>query len=238
MAINSSLNPKFQTYVKHVLKWEGSMDDDPRDHAKECVKGLTNVAKRGKKGLPIHTVKGVTYCVFKKDAARLGITPVSHARFVTMTEADAAKFIFDTYKNKPWKNTKDAVGIALTETAWGSGDGRVWPTVIDTLTALNVSTLPKKNTLNYTAAEKASLINDINKVGESNFVNKYHEIRTAWLDRLGQTAYGAPFRRGWLNRQNDFKKLIPRILTPQTGGLFFLALVATVVIFRKKLFGK
>jgi len=50
MAITSSDDAKFKAYSEHVFKWEGLMDDDPLDRAVNCVRGLTNVAKRGRKG--------------------------------------------------------------------------------------------------------------------------------------------------------------------------------------------
>ena len=222
MAITSADNPKFKDYAEHVFKWEGLMDDDPKDRASKCVKGLTTVAKRGKFGLPIHTVRGVTYCNFLSLAAQLGITPVNHARFVRMTKDDVRKFIFYHYSQFPWRNTADPVAIALTETAWGSGPGRVWPTAIDTLKALNIPTVPMKSTLNYTKTEQNRIIADINKANPTKFFDTYWQIRYDWLDRLGQTAYGKPFRRGWLNRQNSFKTVRESLIRPIAPFFFWL----------------
>jgi hypothetical protein len=205
MAITSSENQKFKVYADHIFKWEGLMDDDPRDGASSCVRGLTDVAKRGRKGLPIHTVKGVTYCTFKSLASQLGITPVNHKRFVNMTKDDVRKFIFYIYNQYPWKNTADEVAISLTETAWGSGPGKVWPTVIDTLKKMNIPTINKKSS--YTSADKNKLIEDINKANSAKFFDVYWQTRYNWLDALGRTAYGSVYRRGWLNRQNEFKTL-------------------------------
>jgi hypothetical protein len=235
MAITSSDDAKFKAYSEHVFKWEGLMDDDPLDRAVNCVRGLTNVAKRGRKGLPIHTVRGVTWCTFKALATQLGVGPVTHQRFVSMTKDDVRKFIFYTYNQYPWKNTPDPVAIALTETAWGSGPGRVWPTAIDTLKALNIPTIAKKTSLNYTQAEQKKIIADINKAGSTKFFDTYSQIRKNWLDKLGQTSYGSRFRRGWLNRQNEFIKLREKLIS--SGGIlpvFFLALPIYWFYFRKK----
>lgn len=198
------------------------MDDDPKDRAVDCVRGLTDVAKRGRKGLPIHTVRGVTWCTFKSLARQLGVTPVTHARFVNMTKDDVRKFIFYTYSQYPWARTADPVAIALTETAWGSGPGRVWPTVIDTLNTLGIPTMPKKSTLSYSKAEQNRLIADIQKANPNTFFDAYWKVRRDWLDRLGQTSYGARFRRGWLNRQNDFSRLRAVLLQPVSPFFFWV----------------
>ena len=242
MAITNSEHPKFKAYAGHVFYNEGPMGDDPNDHAASCVANLTgaNVAKRGKAGRPIHTVKGITYCTFKSDAARLGITPVNHARFVSMTTDDATKFLFDIFKNKPWANTKDSVGLALAETAWGSGDGRVWPTIIDTLNVLQIPTIAKKAKLTqYTAADKKKLIDQVNKVPEKIFFEAYWQVRYNWLDALGRTPYGSRYRNGWLRRQREFKDLAAKFFFKYSGlSLFFLVTVASLIIFRKKIFGR
>ena len=221
MPITSSEDPKFKVYAKHVLDWEGPMGDDPRDNASKCTAGLSPIFKRGRAGKPIHTVKGVTWCTFKSIGPRLGVLPTTHKRFVEMTEDDARKFIFYTYSNYPWSKLPDPVAIAMTETAWGSGPGRPYPTAVDTLKALGVATLPQKG-LKFTAADKQQIIADIKKVNANVFFNKYNEIRKNWLTALGNTAYGAPYKRGWLNRQNAFIKLGDQFVTSASPFFFYL----------------
>lgn len=168
-----------------MLKWEGKTSSDPRD---------TTAARCVQPG-QIHTNKGVTYCTFKQMAASLGITPVTHARFLQLTEADAAKFIYRFYEDINGSQLPDAIAVAMLETAWLSGKERAWKHLYDAL-----------KTLGETAYTKEEAIQQAKRIKEQKLFDAYISRRWAWLiDYLGNQPKYAVFKKGWANRLTDFK---------------------------------
>ena len=199
---------KFKEFSKHVLKWEGKTSKDPKDRAAKCYPN------------GIHTNKGVTYCTFKEKAAALGITPVTHDRFLKLTDAEVRKFIYDYYTKDNFNSLPDAAGLALTEAKWLSGN-YVWSNAIDTLKSLGVVGIPaKKSTPAYTIEEKNKILASIKKVPEATFFDKFFEVRTNFFRSIGKGSQSR-FLQGWLNRVNDFKNLKNKLISPVSGNFFF-----------------
>lgn len=215
MAITSYKDPKFLAYVKHVLSWEGKLSKDPGDHAITCL--TTYPGATG----PYHTNKGLTWCNFVTDAKRLGITPVSYDHFIKLTDEEIGAFLFDIFKNKPWSILKsDALKILITEIAWGSGDGNVWPHLIDAFNALGIKTIPKRKKYAYSKADRELLLNTAKKIDQKLLYDTLIKVRYNFLNILGKGAYGRKYIKGWLNRMNGFVKLSPA----WTANSFFFRL--------------
>ena len=205
--LSNSSNAWLQ-YSRHVLKWEGGTSSDPRDGAASCYPG------------GIHTNKGVTYCTFKQMAPQLGITPVTHQRFLSLTDAEIAKFQYRFYELVNGAQFPDSIALAMTEAAWGSGPSRPWRHLYDAL-----GDLGKRVTTRQQAIQEA------NKVNESRLFDAYHRRRLTFLvDTLGSQAQFAMYRNGWRNRQNAFyRQFAP--LSRSGGGNLFSALAAAFGFF-------
>jgi lysozyme family protein len=206
--INSPELDKFKEFSKHVLKWEGRTSKDPKDRAAKCYPN------------GIHTNKGVTYCTFKDRAASLGITPVTHDRFLKLTDEEVRKFIYEYYTKDNFNSLPDAVGLALTEAKWLSGN-HVWSNAIDTLTKLKVTGIPpKRSNLAYSIEEKNKILASIKKQPEAAFFDEFFNVRTNFFKSIAKGGQER-FLRGWLNRVNDFKNLRNKLIGPVSGNFFF-----------------
>jgi lysozyme family protein len=190
----SSSSPIWLKYNKHVLKWEGKTSADPQDGAAKCVStGM------------IHTNKGVTFCTFKQYAASLGITPVTHSRFLNLTDNEVARFIFKFYENIQGSQYPDSIALSLVEAHWLSGLDRAKKTLIEALQSFNIN--PKS----YTEAIILS-----KEVQEKELFKAYNDIRYNFLvNILGNNPKYSKYKNGWKNRINDFISNF----TPNTGSL-------------------
>ncbi len=185
MLNNSS--PYWISYVKHVLKWEGGKSSNPNDTAARCV-------SPGQ----VHTNKGVTYCTFRSLAAGLGVLPVTYNHFLTMTDQEAAKFIFQFYDSISGRDFPDSVAIFLTESAWGSGPSRAIKHLQDALNDLGkpVAVTGTMNAQTTLAAKQ---------IPEAKLFDQYYRRRYSWLiDYLGNLPSYSMFKQGWKNRLTDF----------------------------------
>ena len=226
--ITNIADKKFQTYIKHVLVNEGYRTSDQKDNAAKCAPGK------------VHTIYGVTYCVFKERAARLGILPVTYERFYNLTKNDAITFLFDEYKNNEWYALPDAGAFAMTEANWLSG-AYTWNHAIDTLNKLGFKDVPaKKKNFGYTKAEKNKIISLAKQVPAGKFFDTYTKIMYDWFDRLGKTSYGSRFRNGWLRRQREFQAFKDLFLEGEKGGSdpFFFPIVLIASYFAYKMLKK
>jgi len=192
--ITSTTNEKFKKFADHVFVNEGHRDSNQKDSASKCIPGK------------VHTVYGVTYCVFKERAARLGITPVTYERFYNLTKADFIKFLWDEYRNNPWYNLSESGAFAMTEANWLSGKS-TWRHAMDTLIKFKIPNIPKvrKYPYLYTKAEQEQIIEAAKKIPIDKFWDTYTQFYYDWFDRLGKTAYGVTFRNGWLRRVREFR---------------------------------
>lgn len=198
MAISSN-SDKWNSYTAHVLKWEGKTSSDQRDTASKCFPG------------GIHTNKGITYCTFKAMASKLGILPVTHARFIALTDYEVGLFIYEFYKAVNGDKLPDNVALAMTEAAWGSGPVRAWQHLKDALKDLG-----KIAKTNSQAIQMAAQVPE-KKLFAAYFARRYNYV----INTLGGSATYAMYRKGWMNRLNAFKKLFDPAMAIFTFGFFF-----------------
>jgi lysozyme family protein len=182
---------KFNNYFKNVvLKWEGKTSNDSRDTAVRCAPFSG----------AIHTNKGVTFCTFKANAKRLKIEPVTYNKFISLTDEEIKRFVWDFMRSVQAEQFKDSVALALTEAAWGSGSVRAIRQLYEALNKLNYR-LPVKDTLTQ------NVINIANNINEQLLFNEFIKIREKYLyETLGKNPRYSMFVRGWRNRMEDFKK--------------------------------
>jgi len=201
---------KWVDFVRHILKWEGKQSKNPNDTAAKCV-------QPGQ----VHTNRGVTFCTFKALASSLGITPVTYERFLSMTDQDAAKFIYRFYQDVQGSSFPDELALAMTEAAWGSGPNRAYTHLRDALKDLG-------RTVNTNAEARAVA----SKVNAKALFDKYQDRRRTFLQTtLGSQAKYSMFVKGWINRLNDFNKNFnPGPAVKLAIPLFFL-----LIAFRKQL---
>lgn len=198
---------KWLNYIPHVLKWEGKTSNDPGDKtAAKCIPYPK-----------FHTNKGVTYCTFKAMAADLGITPVTYEKFVKLTDAEVAKFIYRFYTNVEGSKYPDSIAIAMVETAWLSGKQRAFKHLQEALRDLgkNIAVTQDSNTETVQAAAS---------VPEQKLFDAFIARRWAYLiDYLGNSPNYKKFKNGWTNRLNDFKsKYRPGAGLPFNPAALFL----------------
>lgn len=174
-------NTTFLRLIRHILKWEGRTSSDPRDTAAKCFPG------------GIHTNKGLTYCTFKELANKVGISPVTHQRFLNLTDAEINLFIYEFYKMVNGAALKPFTSIAATEAAWASGASRANAQIRETARALN---LPGRTT--------AEAIKSLSTVSDAKSFITFQKIRENFYRQLGASAKYNWALRGWLNRLNDF----------------------------------
>ena len=205
----SNSSTAWVNYARHVLKWEGKTSRDPNDNAASCYPG------------GIHTNKGVTFCTFKQMAQELGITPVTHQRFLAMTDADVAKFMYKFYQAVNGPQLPDSIALLMTEAAWGSGPSRPWRHLFDAL-----GDLGKRVTTRQQAIQEA------NKVNEARLFDAYNKRRLFFLtETLGRQPKFARYRDGWANRQNDFVRSFQSLSRSGGGGNLFSAIAAAFGFF-------
>lgn len=182
----------WNNFVRHILKWEGKTSSDPRDAAAKCFPG------------GIHTNKGITFCTFKAMAPKLGITPVTHARFLKLTDAEVGLFIYEFYKEVKGYEFPAPLALAMTEAAWASGSARAFAHLRQAMA--NAGLPAKTNT---------QAIDSTRKLPSVSLFSRYQGVRKAYLESLGQSSRFSMFIKGWLNRFNDFnKKFAPTSMFP------------------------
>lgn len=214
-------------YIKFVLEKEGFRTDDTHDRAFSCIANLPYSQTKN-----VHTVWGVTWCDFKARAAGLGI-PMEYSRFYNLTQAEAAMFLYDHYKDiqGPLFN-HDGQAMILVETAWGHGVVGMWDLVIKYLQKKhnkhdwdNVPKAWNKKKTSYyynpTKAQQRDIIAYINKLPAKQTYLDFQKMYYDYLDWLSQPGkYNNKYRAGWLNREKRFQKLFPPELfeKKKTGG--------------------
>ena len=208
MALTST-SSKFTALTKHILISEGKTSSDARDTAAKCYTG------------GIHTNKGITFCTFKSLAEKAGITPVTHDRFLKLTDADVAKFIYLFYQDIKGDQLPDSVALAATEAAWGSGPGRALQHLRDSVVDLGK---PARTT---TAAIKAAAT-----LPERKLFDAYQARREAFLRSLGQQPAYSWALKGWLNRLKRFNATFRPIAA--FVPLFFLGITLLTISRLKK----
>jgi len=199
----------WNNFTRHILRWEGKTSKDPRDTAASCYPG------------GIHTNKGITFCTFKQLAGKLGITPVTHARFLQLTDQEVGLFIYEFYNAVRGAELPDSVALAATEAAWGSGPGRALQHLRDSVRDLG------KPVTTTTAAIKAA-----SSLPQRQLFDAYQQRRRAFIESLGAQPKYAMFLRGWLNRLRSFNTTFrpAALIFP----LFFLGITLLTISRLKK----
>lgn len=180
MALTANSN-KFKQLKTHIFGSEGKLSSEPRDPAAKCYPG------------GVHTNKGVTYCTFKALASQAGITPVTHDRFIQMTDDEVAKILFIFYKNVRGSELPDSIALAATEAAWGSGPDRALQHLRD-----SVRDLGKPASTTTQAIKSAAAL------PERKLFDAYQARREAYLRQLGASPTYSYALKGWLNRLKRF----------------------------------
>lgn len=184
--------PAFINYTRHVLKWEGKTSSDPRDKAARCFPG------------GVHTNKGVTFCNFKAYGKELGIQPITHARFLQLTDDEVRRFIFKFTQMARADKVPTNVGLAMTEAAYMSGPTR----------ALEHLRAAVRN-LGFPGRTNAEAIDSANKIGNRRLFPEYQKVREDYLRRLGRLPDYAWAFNGWMNRLREFnEKHTPKVVFP------------------------
>jgi len=199
----------WNNFTRHILRWEGKTSKDPRDTAASCYPG------------GIHTNKGITFCTFKQLAGKLGITPVTHARFLQLTDQEVGLFIYEFYNAVRGAELPDSVALAATEAAWGSGPGRALQHLRDSVRDLG------KPVTTTTAAIKAA-----STLPQRQLFDAYQQRRRTFIESLGAQPKYAMFLRGWLNRLRSFNTTFrpAALIFP----LFFLGITLLTISRLKK----
>ena len=191
-------------FTRHILRWEGKTSSDPRDTAAKCYPG------------GIHTNKGITFCTFKQLASKLGITPVTHDRFLQLTDQEVGLFIYEFYNSVRGPELPDSLALAATEAAWGSGPGRALQHLRDSVRDLG---LPATTT--------SVAIRSAANIPARQLFDAYQARRKAFIESLGAQPKYAMFLRGWLNRLRSFNtRFRPAALI---FPLFFLGITLLII---------
>ena len=205
----SSNSNIWANFTRHILRWEGKTSKDPRDTAASCYPG------------GVHTNKGITFCTFKSLAAKLGITPVTHDRFLQLTNQEVGLFIYEFYNSVRGAELPDTVALAATEAAWGSGPSRALQHLRDA-----VKDLGKPATTTSGAIKAAATL------PPRQLFDAYQARRKAFIESLGQQPKYAAFLKGWLNRLRSFNtNFRPAALI---FPIFFLAITLLIISRRQK----
>lgn len=181
----------FAKYVTFLLGVEGKTSKNPDDSAASCAPSPGAV----------HTNKGVTYCTFRDTAGSLGITPVTYERFLALTDADVAKFVYQYYKYVNGAYFPDSVALSLTEVAWGSGPNTAGITLQRAINSLNPSTpLVVDGSIGPLTVAAAG------KIPEKTLYNAFWQERTKWILALTENPKYAMFKNNWIARIHAFVK--------------------------------
>jgi lysozyme family protein len=200
----NAASTKWGEYTRHILRWEGKTSSDPRDTASSCYPG------------GIHTNKGVTYCTFKTLAPSLGISPVTHNRFLKLTDQEIGLFIYEFYKNVRGPELPDSVALAATEAAWGSGPGRSLQHLRDAV-----------KDLGRPANTTTQAIQSAKTIPEKQLFNSFQARRKAYIQSLGSQSKYASFLKGWMNRLKAFNTNFTPVST--FIPLFFLGITLLII---------
>jgi lysozyme family protein len=186
MDVNSA---QFQQFVKHILSFEGGLSKDPRDTA----------VKYAPFPGAYHTNKGVTYAAFTALGPRIGITPISYEKFVKLTDAEVAKFIYEFYKSVNGPQLPGTVGLSVAEAAWGSGPV---PAIRQLQQALiNLKKLPPGSADGKFGPQTLAAVKSTN---EKTLYDEFWKVRRAFINSLTAQKSYAIYARGWNRRIDSF----------------------------------
>ena len=179
-------------FIAYIRKWEGGLSNAPGD-----IESAYPAPGTG----GYHTNKGVTWRTFTGSAAKAGYTATPQL-FMQMPDNIWLKIFKVNFWDFVFADQIHSQPIAelVVDWVWGSGPGAAVPYIQRYLVANGAKIVVDGGfgPLTLTALNEV-----IRKKGEKKVYSELYKIRYDFLDKLGQTAYGAPFRQGWLNRMND-----------------------------------
>jgi len=210
MAVNTT-SAKWLNYVQHVLKWEGKTSSYAGDKASKCYPN------------GIHTNKGVTYCTFQKYANSLKITPVTHDRFLKLTDEEVGRFIYRFYQMVKGDKFTDDVALSLTEAAWLSGPGNAAKSLQRAINKLG-------GKVSVDGAIGPATIAAANKLDQKKLYDAIWADREAFLKSIPNSER---WQKGWMNRLNSFLTNFPYIQTATGIGLLLIVGFATYYFLTK-----
>ncbi|MEI8285716.1 MAG: glycosyl hydrolase 108 family protein [Actinomycetes bacterium] len=215
MDINSA---QFQQFVKHILSFEGGLSKDPRD---------TAVRYAPFPGA-YHTNKGVTYAAFTALGPKIGITPINYEKFIKLTDAEIAKFIYEFYKSINGPQLPGTVGLSVAEAAWGSGPK---PAIRELQQALiNLKKLPAINPKTGKSNVDGIFGNDtlqaVAKTNEKQLYDAFWKVRKNFIDTLKVKPGYTQYANGWTRRYTSF---LTNIKPVAVTGLLLLTGLAYLV---------
>lgn len=180
-----------KTYIDFTQRWEGGLSRDVNDSASKFPNPLEY---NGKKGW--HTNKGITYKVWDS------VFPNQDKEFFTMTDEQW----FKVFKTLYWNSVKGdsyecfSVAVFVTGMAWGSGASRAGITLQQAL-----------NNLGHKVAIDGKIgMKTIEAANACDCVKLFDELvrlrRAFFLAISKDGTPNAKFRKGWLNRLEDYVK--------------------------------
>jgi len=214
--------------LEHVAKFEGGLSADPRDTASRNPSKY-KMPSGTFKGLPVHTVKGVTFSTWQNYMGVLG-KPVDSDAFINMTKAqwvDIAKRLYwDAIKAGQIKS--QGVAEILFEAIWGGGSANLVRAMQHFLNSQGAKDASGRN-LSTDGAMGRNTLFALNKYTENkdNEAKLIEYLTDKRLDYLKSLTSWATFGKGWTNRVLAMKDRALS-LVGTTGGMatiFFLGLL-------------
>lgn len=211
----------FKQFIPFITTWEGGLTGNPADSAS------SNPAPCGydpKYDAPYHTNKGVTWTTFKDSASTVGYEATC-ANFLQMP-----KPIWEgIYKKKYWDRVggdliqNQAIANAYVSWAWGSGVGGARSLMQKMLKKEYGASTNEVNT-------NSKIVSVLNMLAKQNSQRLYNTMiayrRQFFLDISQPGTANAQFRRGWLNRLDDFAAQNARFVKPTKTTLLVILLMA------------
>jgi lysozyme family protein len=212
-------------FIAYIRQWEGGLSNAPGD-----IESAYPAPGTG----GYHTNKGVTWRTFVGSAPKGGYS-ASPELFMKMPDDIWLKI----FKVNFWdfvladKINSQAIAELIVDWVWGSGPGASIPYVQRYLVNQGEKISVDGG---FGPMTLAALNRQIAKKGEKKVFEDLYKIRYDFIDNLGKTAYGAPFRTGWLNRLKAFYNMSLTTVkeNPGTTTIVGLLLVSGVIYYAYK----
>lgn len=179
-------------YIEFTKRWEGGLSKDKLDSASSypCPTPF-----KGVKGY--HTNIGITYkvwvSVFGKE---------NDERFFKMSDEDW----FKVFKSLYWDSVKGdnyssfSIAVIVTGMAWGSGSARAGITLQQAVNNLGIH-------IAIDGKIGIATIKAVNSLNSQKLFDEIMRLRIAFFIAISKEgSKNAKFRKGWLNRANDYIK--------------------------------
>lgn len=207
-------SPEFRAYASHVLLWEGGKSNDRDDSSAKCVSSGQ-----------IHTNKGVTFCTFKLFASSLGISPVTHERFLALTDSDAHKFIFLFFKQSGASQLPAPISFLVAEAAWLSGMSKGVITLKQALNELG-------SKLALTGSVDSVLLREVARYPLSKVFESFNYRRLKFYENIVRwRPSNRKYLQGWLNRQASIRKKLLPFVSGKKGSSPVGTILVSILVF-------